>query len=719
MIFSKNNVEAKEERINKSGRNVESDGLLKKLQGVYGYVLPVLIIVAIAFLLEIFVFNYRHWASLGNDAIVVEKPYLGRSVISYGDGTYSIDNSSVVDPLDSYFIVYGWNQKLKTARIEIDVITRSEEDMRTIPISQCIRDEGHNSFYGFPGRELSVKEERSEYMNFHPYGICYDYAVKPNVGNEERFTVKITLNPVIPIFFSFQRLGFVLFLMLLAYVLRPKSVLHKIRYTKLGNIKIHILCASFIVLHMAFFIPLSGVNPHFVDQIGESLVEYQSLAESFAAGKIYILEEPCDTIKNMPNPYDTSERFKQLEEKGGSILWDHAYYNGKYYVYFGVIPVVLFYFPYYMLTGEHLTNQTVILICFALLLIALMLVMDELIRRYYKKCSVGVWFLLSELFVVGTEILYIGKRPETYAVPIASSLAFGMFSFWCFLKATRDKEKLHKVYLVAGSLLVSLIAGCRPQMFLFFVLDLALIGNYLFSWKYLKSKDGILSLVSIGIPMATVAALLMTYNYLRFGSPFDFGANYNLTLNDMRFRGWVWDRVPFALQVYFFEPIGVKMNFPFLDNYNFASNYMGVTIQEITFGGLYYVMPFTLIGFGAIIFRNQLKKYKIPRTVAILGIVCTYIIGIVDAQMAGVLKRYFGDFTVFSVLAAIIVSLLIFKEWNKNTFTKNAMIYILIVCLIYKILFESLNFFQDVAHTINDVKPEMFQHYKYLWMFWL
>ena len=689
-------------------------GFLKK----YKYIVSVLLIVLIALILEVFVFNYRHWFSIGNTPIKTGDFTLGKNIVSYDDGSYSINDSSE-NPMDNYFIFHGINQNLTTAKVDIKVVTRTEDDMREIPISQCVRDEGHNSYYGFPRREICKKEERSKYMNFHLYGRCLDYAVKPDIGNNERFKIDVTLNPVIPMFFSFERFGFVVFLLLLIYIFNPKSVIYKIKYIKLGNRNIHILCTSFIVLHMAVFIPLSGVNPHFVNQVGESLIEYQNLSESFKAGELHILQEPCDTIKNMENPYDTSERFRQLEEKGGSILWDYAYYNEKYYVYFGVVPAAIFYFPYYVITGQHLTNQTVILICLAFLLVGLMLVMDEFIRRFNKKCSVGVWLLLSELFITGTEILYICKRPETYSVPIASSLALGMFSLWCYLKATRNKDKLNKKYLIIGSLLVALITGCRPQMFLFFLLDLAIISEYIFSWKYLKSKEGLLSIASIGAPMLCIAAILMTYNYQRFGSPFDFGANYNLTMNDMRFRGWVWDRIPFALQVYFLQPIGIDMNFPFIENYNIASNYMGVTIQEITFGGLYFIMPFTLMSFGVFVFRKKFARYKVPRRVAILGIACTYIIAIVDAQMAGILKRYFGDFTVFSIISAIVITLLIFREWKKEEFVKNAVIVILLVCLIYKILFERLNFFEDVAHTINDVKPEMYQHYKHLWMFWL
>jgi len=50
-----------------------------------------------------------------------------------------------------------------------------------------------------------------------------------------------------------------------------------------------------------------------------------------------------------------------------------------------------------------------------------------------------------------------------------------------------------------------------------------------------------------------VAAGLMWYNAARFGSPFDFGANYNLTGNDMTQRGFNAVRIGPAVFTSLFE----------------------------------------------------------------------------------------------------------------------------------------------------------------------
>ena len=55
------------------------------------------------------------------------------------------------------------------------------------------------------------------------------------------------------------------------------------------------------------------------------------------------------------------------------------------------------------------------------------------------------------------------------------------------------------------------------------------------------------------LPVVVVAAGLMWYNAARFGSPFDFGANYNLTGNDMTQRGFNAVRIGPAVFTSLFE----------------------------------------------------------------------------------------------------------------------------------------------------------------------
>ena len=64
----------------------------------------------------------------------------------------------------------------------------------------------------------------------------------------------------------------------------------------------------------------------------------------------------------------------------------------------------------------------------------------------------------------------------------------------------------------------------------------------------------------------------MLYNNTRFNSPFDFGANYNLTTNDMTKRGFIFDRFAMGINTYLFQlpsfqPIFPSVSYTHLDVY--------------------------------------------------------------------------------------------------------------------------------------------------------
>ena len=86
---------------------------------------------------------------------------------------------------------------------------------------------------------------------------------------------------------------------------------------------------------------------------------------------------------------------------------------------------------------------------------------------------------------------------------------------------------------------MALVAGCRPQMVLFAALALPILWPRYITEKRLCSRAGAQGKrAAFILPVVLVAVGLMWYNAARFGSPFDFGANYNLTSNDMTRRGF-------------------------------------------------------------------------------------------------------------------------------------------------------------------------------------
>ena len=158
--------------------------------------------------------------------------------------------------------------------------------------------------------------------------------------------------------------------------------------------------------------------------------------------------------------------------------------------------------------------------------------------------------------------------------------------------------------------------------------------------------------------LSLVAAGLMWYNAARFGSVFDFGANYNLTSNDMTRRGFAVGRIAPAVVTFLLGIPGVQTVFPYLSATKMQTNYMGLTITELYYGGAFACLPL-LWGLGCLpLARRRLDRCRDLRAVFHLTAICTVVLAVLDCQMAGMLYRYQSDWLGPLLLAAALAWLL-------------------------------------------------------------
>lgn len=692
------------------------DMSLSVVEKIFGFrVLRALfILLAISVLTEICLFNYRHWETVGNKPYEVKSISYGSGYLDNYDGTYTVGEGGLE------LEIADINDILSNAYINIEIVNKPEDEVRSIRLSQQVTDYSHRSYYGLPSRDICDQENRSKYMTYHLYGECRNLLITPTLQLGEVVAIQIILNPVIPMFFSWERILYCFLILASIYLFRPGSELHKIKYMELTAVCKRNLIILICLIFMTVTWKMVTLIPLFQNDPWDNYKGYQHLAEALAEGSFSLLEEPSQTLINMDNPYDMNYRFDEMARTGEGFLWDHAYYNGKYYIYFGVVPVLMFHLPYYLITGHHLMNHVVIFIIGCFYLAGVLLLFHEMIRRWYRNCSVGVWFMSLALFLVGVQSFYLIKRPDIYAVPIFMASAFGVWGITFILKAQGEEKRLSSGYLMAGSLCIALIAGCRPQQFLFFGIACIMLGKYLFPISYWRSREGMKAFGALTVPMLVVAVALMYYNYARFGSPFDFGANYNLTLNDMRYRGWVWDRIPLGLMSYLFWPIRLKPDYPFIESIYLYTNYMGVTIQEPAYGGLFAIAPFFIMCGGTFIFHKELRKYnKTTWLIAVYSIVSAIIIIMADTQMAGIVMRYYTDFAPFLGLAALIVTWGVLEKAGSRVNITKAVITFMLACYLFEFVFHGLKFTVDVASSLQEQRPEVYAHFKYLTSFWL
>ena len=679
------------------------------------YALMAFALLIISVLAEVFVFNYKHWSTLNNSPESI--PFVcNDSLVNEGDGVYRV----VGDEINIELVNLNKEVSILFAEIvNIDALDSDEGSIITVDFDA--KDYSHYNYYSLNRRVVSSLEPRSYYYTLHLYGDAKTIKIRPYIGIDARVIINLVANPVIPIFFRWERIILLYAVLLLVLFFNPGSYLHKIKYTKLKlSVKYVILC-TFLIANALILYWVNGLNPFYQTEMGVNTIQYQELAEAFSKGQLSLLDEPTDILKSMENPYDMDHRGDLMEFE--EWYFDHAYYDGKYYVYFGVVPCALIYFPYYILTGTHIHNHTVCYMGILLILMGMVLLLDEIIRKYFKKCSVAVWFLLAELMLLGSYVTYVTKRPDLYSVPIIYAVAFAFLGMWGFMKSIPYNAKmqpgvLNKGYLVLGSVLTALIAGCRPQLFLVVIIDVIIMKDYIFDLNYLKSSDGIKSLISVFTPMIIIGGLFMTYNYLRFGSLLDFGAYYNLTFNDMRYRGFAWDRIPYGIAVYLLHPMEFIPEYPYFGNIEKATKYMGVTIQETTYGGLFAACPFALVSLTSLFGAKKMKKKMTPWLISIASVAIAIVVMIFDTENSGILARYFFDFSFLWMIGAVMASLILLNMKKlKNTTIRKVLIWILVALVIYEAVYQILVFMLDSGDYLKGRRQDLFYHYYYMFGF--
>lgn len=610
----------------------------------------------VAVLLETTVFNFRFYQSYEYEKVDLSDRYaLSKTLIptEERENEYSIEGKTVyIDFIEL---------DLKLHNVYLDLTTRNSYDREVSAyVDTYVTDKSNANFSKTPAQTVMSSVENTKYLYLSTNGNSQELRFSLTTSYGKTYQINgIYANVPQGFQFNWIRMVAVALVIFLFWFLRPSSPLY--RHVFSDSVKQKTVTAAVIVIQIALLITITFFNPIFSGNPSSHTAQYQQLAQSFSEGQLYLEKEPPEYLAEMENPYDTTERSHQAALSGENYYWDAAYFDGHYYVYFGVLPVLLLYLPYYLLTGNSLPNIVAIQVFLSLFVLGAFLLIGQVIRAYFRKNRIPYlsYLILSLIFVNASGAVFIAKRPDFYSVPIISALAFTVLGLYFWLKA-KGEERVHIGYGGLGSLCMALVAACRPQLLLVSSMAVVIFWSSVFHQRTLFSKKGWKSTVALCLPYVLVAMGIMWYNNARFGSPFDFGANYNLTTNDMTGRGYRVERVGLSLFTYFFQPPNITAAFPFVNATTIHTNYLGTTITEPMFGGIFAVIPLLWILFLLPSKAKELKGRRLlPLCLLPLGL--SFFIGAFDAQGAGLLQRYVSDFSFLAIFAAVVLILSLYE----------------------------------------------------------
>ena len=287
---------------------------------------------------------------------------------------------------------------------------------------------------------------------------------------------------------------------------------------------------------------------------------YNLLVRGFQHGQLSLDKVAPPQLATLADPYDpvANARFRT-----GYGLHDLTYYKGRLYLYFGVAPALLLFWPWAALTGQYLFHHHAVAIFCAVGFLAGAALLRGVWRRYFSEVSVVVVVAGTLALGLATGVPILLQRAEFWEVAVSCGWALGLLALGAVWRAVIDPGRRVR-WVAAASLALGFAVGARP--FLLLGAPILLVPAAI-AWNEAATTDRRRPwaiVVAAMLPLALCGLGLMVYNDLRFDSPFEFGQRYQLAggrqdiVQHFSLR-FLW----FNFCVYFLEPVRWTRDFPF------------------------------------------------------------------------------------------------------------------------------------------------------------
>ncbi len=539
-----------------------------------------------------------------------------------------------------------------------------EQDEKQRPFKVCISimDDNFSTAYQMVGAKLTSTYGEDLTFSLKPYGELHSLQVS---FSEMMGPVKlhsVTASTAIPFAFSALRY-FVLFILFGLVLLIKEFRLAHIVYDH-GNVNhrraVLLVIALCLFSSLLFIIPKQQLIEYPENFNAEYADPYSQTLDAWESGHPWInvtIDPNLETLGEQV--YDRNVR----DASGFLHAWDRAYYNEKFYSYFGIAPVLTFYYPVYWITGALPTLYHSCFFYSSIAIVFLCMAILAMVRHFAAKPNLLLLLLSLPTATALCGVYYCMQFPNIYNVVVASGLCFLFLALWLGFQACLTKKKAVRFTLFAlcGVSCVLCVAS-RPSMALGALILAPLFLGILLN-KEQPMKYRLSQAASFLIPVVIGAAGLMYYNYIRFDSFTEFGARYQLTISNINANHLRLSALPASFYHYFLQFPTIKHVFPFFTfSYHVLDNYQMYNYQEKCMG----ILMFPMITLGMLLLPKALRTRRMIggtatrlQTKGFLG--CCFALAIVIAWMdlclGGVSIRYMMDFVSLLVFGSIITML--------------------------------------------------------------
>jgi len=583
----------------------------------------------ISIILEITLFNYTHYGTLftsKNFSIAYNKQERHFDS-NRKDDYYLFNGISIKDSLllpDSWSELRFRNLNTEIASIYINPIF-IREDKQRVRVIWADEESSKRSI------DVSIIKglDFSNYITITPRGKVSNLTIK---FLENNIAIKqIELNKTIPMAIMPIRLVIVFGISLLLLCLKNAELREKISYFCFDYLYdkasfkqragFALLVCSMLIFNFLASYSVYGFKDN--EFAIEQLKMYSHhMTDALLKKQLHLDLEVPRALLEAERPYDYVYReqhgifFNESTNYSNNlILDDYTYYKGKYYSYFGMLPVILLFAPYKLLTGNYLPNSIGVFLFASIATVLLMLIWKQIAQNYLKKIPY-FFFLIGGATLYASSLIPIYLMLSYfYLIPQYSALAFVFFGIIMLFRANESGAiNRTTTYLFISSFSFALAVACRPSYLFWSILIPVLLWD--------KRKEiNVSKALAIIIPFAIVGSILAWYNYARFDTPFSFGYEYMLAFmmdqakyNQISIIGKIYSSIRVILFT-LFNPPNLDLTFPFV-----TAKVSNLPLAKSTFMFYDIIELVGIFCFPILWFLFYVKKIDILRNFIFVGI---------------------------------------------------------------------------------------------------
>lgn len=627
------------------------------------------IIVCLA--LEIFVFNFNsaHLISGKYDQQILDinsaisQNFDVQSGKNQDNGNFSVEFKGINVPVGTVTIVA---ESDKSSSVKADI---------------SISDDTHSPSYrnNIASAQIIRKYDRSQTVPCNFSGSVHDMKLSFNANDNEIIQIsKVEINTPVKFHFSFVRFILLFGSVFVIYALTSPKMLYR-QYSDIKKI-VNAILSLMTIIFILISLFLTNMNRYkneehsikkdFTSTNGNQITK--EIVDAFENGQTNLMIDMNENLIALENPYDWSQR-----NDIGYYPWDHLLFEGKYYSYYGIAPVLTLFWPYYKITGHYFPSSWAVWLFGVCGIVFLTMFYISFINKFFKKSYASLIIIGFMMMQLSSGIFFCFFAANFYEIAQASGFLWVTSGAYFLMSSNVIGEgKISNIRLALSAFCLSMGVLSRPTIAIYCIAALFFIyaGFRKKRSLYDKKKSSVRYytpyLLCALVPYAVIGSIQIWYNYARFGNPFDFGIEYSLTINDFTRAEYHTHFATIGFFNYLFAIPSFSESFPFLKaDYPklFSPNGYYFIATTGALGMIYKALPVIAYSKSAKAYRlsSNSDKKLYTMLIAIVCIICPFIV-IFTIWESGFATRYCVDFAWQFILGALIICFIVHEKCSKE-----------------------------------------------------